>query len=229
MINWENVIYDIGAATRDFNDLEVKSMSVEPVKARPDFLPLRQELLEARDLVFEKLGLDNSNKLDYSFDLSFGLKLYQILNENIGFTNRVASNDDVWRYLSVCVVPDIVHSRWGLNESHFYQMPRRIWLKTIWWYIHLSWRNEEAETYELLKENTTDTMLQLVERPGIGYYTEMYREIMLQYSYHEDSSRNLFRRVLKLNTAKILTTSPELVEGGIEKYVESLYNSAGEL
>lgn len=229
MIKWENILYDIGIATRDFNDLEVKTISIEPIKARTDFLPLRQELLEARDIVFEKLELDNSNKLDYNFDLAFGLKLYQIFNEDIGFTNRVASNDDVWRYLSICVIPDIVHSRWELNETHFYQMPRRIWLKTIWWYIHLSWKINEDETYDILKGNTTDTMLQLVERPGIGYYTEMYREIMLQYSSYDDSSRELFRRVLKLNTAKLLTTSPELVEGGIGKYVKNLFDSVGEV
>ena len=31
---------------------------------------------------------------------------------------------------------------------------------------------------------------------------------MKQYANYSDSSRNLFRTVLKLNTAKILTTSP---------------------
>ena len=76
-----------------------------------------------------------------------------------------------------------------------------------------------------MKDNTTDTVVQLVERPGIGYHVEMYREIMYQYSFIQDSSREVFRRLLKLNTATILTTTPELVEGGIKKYVQDLYNA----
>ena len=108
----------------------------------------------------------------------------------------------------------------------FYQTSRRIWLKTIWWYIHLSWQNSIDETYKILIGNTTDTILQLVERPGLGYNVELFREIMKQYANYSDSSRNLFRTVLKLNTAKILTTSPELVDGGIEKYVDSLFKMA---
>lgn len=225
MINWDNIKYDIGVATRDFEKLEVKSSSIEPISPKEELLEIRKQLIEARDKIFEEYYLDSINKLDYSFDLLFGLKMYQILSKNIGFTNRVANSDEVWRYLSICVVPDIVHSRWKLNEDHFYKIPRRIWLKTIWWYINLAWCENENKTYNILKNNTTDTILQLVERPGIGYYTEVYRELMKQYSEYNDTSRNLFRRVLKLNTARLLTTSPELVDGGIESYVLDLFES----
>jgi len=200
-INWESVVYDINKASEDFSKLEVKSASVEPVAPRSDFTELRNQLIDARNRVFEIYNFDAANRLEYLFDLTFGLELYQILDEKIGFTNRVATNDDVWRYLSVCVVPDIVHSRWSLNPDHFYKRSIRIWLKTIWWYIHLSWRGNAEETFNILKNNTTDTILQLVERPGIGYYIELYRELMLQYSNYQDESRtDFFRRVLKLNT-----------------------------
>ncbi|MFL0504199.1 hypothetical protein ACH0B5_00500 [Ureibacillus sp. 179-F W5.1 NHS] len=228
MINWENINYDVNKASMDFNKLVVHSTSIEPINPKAEFIKLRNLLIQARDEIFEEHDLDGANKLDYQFDLLFGLKIFEILNESIGFTNRVATNDDVWRYLSVCVVPDIVHSRWSLNADHFYRISRRIWLKTIWWYINLSWRGNINDTYEILKDNTTDTILQLVERPGIGYYTELYRELMMQYSHHEDTSRDLFRRVLKLNTARLLTTSPELVDGGIEGYVNDLFNTAKE-
>lgn len=228
MINWESIIYDINKASKDFEKIQVKSTSIEPINLRNEFIELREKLIKARDDIFEAYDLDKVNKLEYSFDLLFGLELYQILNEDIGFTNRVATNDDVWRYLSICVIPDIVHSRWSLNADHFYKISRRIWLKTIWWYIHLSWRGNAKDTYEILKNNTTDTILQLVERPGIGYYTEVYRELMYQYTNYEDKSRNLFRRVLKLNTARLITMSPELVEGGIPAYVSDLFKVAKE-
>ncbi|MEG7619415.1 MULTISPECIES: hypothetical protein [Bacilli] len=225
MINWENLNCDINKASKDFEKLKVKSTSIEPINPRNEFIELRQKLIKARDNIFEAYNLDKVNKLDYPFDLLFGLEVYQILNEDIGFANRVATNDDVWRYLSIYVIPDIVHSRWSLNADHFYKISRRIWLKTIWWYIHLSWRGNKKDTYEILKNNSTDTILQLVERPGIGYYVEMYRELMLQYSTFEDKSRDLFRRVLKLNTARLLTISPELVEGGLQGYVSDLFET----
>ncbi|MER2155798.1 MAG: hypothetical protein ABS917_16520 [Solibacillus sp.] len=226
MINWHNLRYEFGAAERDFLKLQVLTTSMEPISIREEFKDLRVRLIAARDEVFEKHNLDSSEKLGYTFDLSFGLKVYDILNEQIGFTNRIASNDDIWRYLSICIVPDIVHSRWSLNEERYYKSSRRIWLKTIWWYIHLSWRTNSFITYDILSSNTTDTIQQLVERPGIGYHTELYREIMLQYNLYGNSSRDLFRRVLILNTARLITISPELVEDGVEGYVNDLFEKA---
>lgn len=211
---------------KDYRELEINVDSVTPIKVKDEFLPLRNKLLEARDRIFEENGYDYKNKLDYKYDLLFGIELYSILNEKIGFTNRVATNDDVWRYLSICVVPDIVHARWGLNEDRYYKTPRRIWLKTIWWYIHLSWQNNKKDTYNILKNNTTDTIVQLVERPNLGYYVSMFRELMRQYKDIDDSSRSIFRRAMKLNTARLLTTSPELVEGGIKQYVKDLFKDA---
>lgn len=226
MIYWESLNYDMNRASRDFSELKVKSTSIEPIKASTEFLPLRDQLLNARDKVFEENELDYSNKLDYKFDLLYGLELYEILNEKIGFTNRVASSDDIWRYLSVCVIPDVVHARFGLTETRYFKTPRRVWLKTIWWYIHLSWQNSIEETYNILKHNTTDTIVQLVERPYDGYYVDLYRELMYQYHLIEDPSRNIFRRAMKLNTARLITTTPELVVGGIEQYVKDLLKDA---
>lgn len=227
MIKWENLTYNPQRAKEDFEQIKVSSRSFSPIELDDNFMELRNQLISARDVVFEKYELEHVNKLDYSFDLLFGLEVYGILNNSIGFNNRVATNDSIWRYLSVKVIPDIVHARWGLKDDRYYETPRRIWLKSIWWYIHLSWRGNTKDTHEILKTNTTDTILNLVERPGLGYYVEVYRELMYQYASYEDSSRNLFRAVLKLNTAKLISTSPELVDGGIELYVESLFKSAG--
>ena len=225
MINWENIKYDINNAKKDFDKLEVNINSIEPIDLSTEFIDIRNKIISARNELYEIYNFDYANKLDYKFDILFGIKLYEILDEDNSFFNRYASNDDIWRYLSVKVLPDIVHARWEFNEAHFYKTSRRIWLKTTWWYIHLSWQNDSNMTYEILKNNSTDTILQLVERPGIGYNIELYREIMKQYSLYEDPSRNLFRKVLKVNTAKLLTTSPELVNGGIKNYVSSLFEA----
>jgi len=226
MINWNNIRYELSSAERDFANLKVGVKTIEPINVKDEFKVLRNSLIAIRDNLFENHNFDNIEKLDYEFDLLFGLKLYSVLNEKVGFNNRVASNDDVWRYLSICMVPDIVHARWGLKADHYYKMPRRIWLKKIWWFIHLSWMGDEESTYDILKTKTTDTILQLVERPGIGYNIPLYREIMKQYDLYEDKDRKLFRKVLILNTMRIVTTSPELSEGGIEGYVAGLFKDA---
>jgi len=226
MINWDSITYSVDQASSDFNTIQIKSNSIEPIKLNDNFTSLRNKLIEARNYIFDKFQFDTKNKLDYQFDLLFGLEIYSILNQDSNFSNRVANNDDMWRYLSVKVIPDIVHSRWGLNEAHFYKMPRRIWLKTIWWYIHLSWYKNKSETYDILKDNSTDTILQLVERPSLGYYIDLYREIMYQYYKTGNSDRDLFRRVLKLNTARIVSTSPELLDGGLVIYVAKLFEDA---
>ncbi|UAR97186.1 DUF6339 family protein [Staphylococcus pseudintermedius] len=225
MIKWDIISYDIGKASKDFASLSVESKKINPIEISSEFEKLRQELLEARDEIYDQYEFDAVNKLDYKFDLVFGLKVYEILNEAYGFTNRVASNDDVWRFLSIKIIPDIVHSRQQFKEEYFYKKPRRIWLKTIWWYIHLSWQGNQEETFEILKNNTTDTIMRLVDRSGIGYNVELYREIMRQYVNYKDNDRSLFRRILKLNVARVLTVAPELFEDGIKGYVESLYET----
>ncbi|MCJ0968255.1 hypothetical protein MTW78_09125 [Mammaliicoccus sciuri] len=225
MINWENINYDIGKANKDFESLSVESKGIVPINPAQEFIDLREKLINARDEVYDQFELDNVNKLGYTFDLNFGLKVYEILNKNIGFNNRVAANDEVWRYLSIKVIPDIVHSRWEFNEIYFYKAPRRLWLKTIWWYIHLSWSGSVESTYLTLKNNSTDTIMQLVDRAGIGYNVELYREIMKQYKDYSKKDRMLFRKLLMLNVARVVTMSPDLVDGGIEGYVKDLYKS----
>ncbi|HFI0259201.1 TPA: hypothetical protein ACGOU2_002079, partial [Streptococcus suis] len=161
MIDWEQINYDISKATKDYDELSMDLST--PYNLSNDMQELRMAFLEARDKLYDKYNLDSVEKLGYDFDLRFGLKVYSILSHKVGFTNRTASNDDVWRYLSIKIIPDIVHSRWGRNEVRTLTS-RRIWLKNLWWYIHLSWAGNSEETFNLLKNNTTDTVVQLVER-----------------------------------------------------------------
>lgn len=217
MISWPT--YTLGQAEKDFNLLS--SDNVMETNLSEDFLQLREELIDARDHIYDKYEFDEGLHDKYAFDLEFGLALYKTLYTKI--ENRDIYLDDVWRFLSIKVIPDIVHARWNLNANRYYKLSRRIYLKQLWWYIHLSWNNNISQTYEILKDNTTDTILNLVERPGLGYHIEMYREIMKQYSQYDDGDRTLLRKVMVLNTARSKNISPELVEGGIVGYVNQLF------
>lgn len=222
MINWENIVYSYNNAEDDFKKINFVQNYFTIENVNDDFKNLREKLIKARDEVYEEYNLDSVNRVGYNLDLPFGIKLYEILKEEKYFNNRIASNDDIWRYLSVKIIPDIVHARWDKKEERFYKNSRRIWLKTIWWYIELSWRNNSEETFDILQHNTTDTILNLIERPGLGYNVELDREIMYQYSLIKDSDRSFFRSLLKLNLAKLPSFSPELSPGGIESYVRNL-------
>ena len=148
------------------------------------YLELQQEL---RDIFQESLdalhiSADDIARKNYSYqiDLNFGIKMYSLLNDKYEMDVRTAANGDVWRYLCTCVVPDLVEKRYGIDHpDRFWKKTRRLWLRTLWWYIYLSWQGTELATIKTLKDNTTDEILQLVDRCGSGgYRVSLYRELM---------------------------------------------------
>lgn len=203
---------------------------VDPV-VENEYLDIRNHLL----LKYDKIV--NAYSKDYDKDLYFGTEVYLLLISLNGFNMRIAADDGFWMYLSLKVVPDIVSKRWGKNnESHFWERSTRIWLKSIWWYIHLSWQGNIDETINVLKNNSTDEILNLVERAGRkGYNIEVYRNIIYCYStVSQDIKQSfnkgrdtLFRRIMILNTAYSQTIEPALYAEKEKGYVKWLFQSLG--
>jgi len=178
---------------------------------------------------------------DYYVDEQFAVALYVYFSHQDWFNLRLAADDGFWRYLSVVVVPDIVSLRWGKdNEDHFWKIPRRIWLKQLWWYVYLSWNDNEKNTRDILDSPncSTDTILNFVERSGKkGTCVEAYRQIIRIYSHipikklrefnQGRKNDDLFRVVMKLNTARMMVLEPDLCEGGSEGYANKLFIDAG--
>ena len=169
----------------------------------------------------------------YEVDVRIGLCLYGELSKKNGFTNVLANDDDIWRYLSCIVFPDITNLRYPpsktdrneghrLNTKRFYLHTRRIWLKTLWWYIHLSWQGTENSTYKVLKDYGTDTISDFIERPGKGYRLALYRSLMKEYSKVHTKSANLFNRIQKQNLVNCRNVEPALTEGAELGYVKRL-------
>ena len=185
----------------------------------------------------EVLARNEEKGKAYALDLSFAIKLHKTLSK-YGFSLRLASNDKVWMYLCVKVFPDIVYVRFSNKNSHqipidhYWKKSRRIYLKTLWWYIHLSWQEMDNvedsyhKTYDILKNNSTDDILNLVERSGNdGYRVDVYRRIMTEYAETDlrKSVKQLLRKVMVLNTARTTLVEPALAEGGVNGYVKELY------
>ena len=177
------------------------------------------------------------NDSGYEIDMRVGLCLYKELSPNKGFSTVMANDDDIWRYLSCIVFPDITYKRYppsktDINEGHrlntkrFYAHTRRIWLKTLWWYIHLSWQGTEAQTYEVIKDFGTDTISDFIERPGKGYRLPLFRTMMREYAKVENKSAGLFNRIQKQNLVYCRSVEPALTDGAEAGYIKRLINQS---
>jgi len=224
---WEKLKLTKPDAQKQFENLQEDNLGSK--KLNKVAKELRDNLVEVINDVQTPLYEENPSPDLYDIDLHTGLAIYELLNRDFGFNERLAAQDDVWRYMSIVIIPDIIYKRHGLKSARYFEHPRRIWLKSLWWYIHLSWQGSKQTTLEVLENNTTDTIVQLVERTGLnGYRIDFTRELMAEF-YNEYNNlpgtqrTSLFRRVLKLSTARTKIIEPSLVEGGINTYVKGLF------
>ena len=148
-----------------------------------DYALLRTDLTSMFNSIRDEVTDDRA---EYTTDVLYGLKLYEYIGQKTWFNLRLAANDGFWRYIAVAVIPNIVGERWGDNrENYFWKQSNRLWPKTVWWFIHLTWHNSSEETKRILlqKHFNSDTIQGIVERTGKkGTYVEVYREIISQYS-----------------------------------------------
>ena len=233
---------------KELNRVESESAMKEWIAKYPElpnidnyYMKIRKEIQYLYKKVKDDLPSD-CNKINYFIDIHFGILLYEYFWKQKGFSLRTATNDGLWRYISLKVVPDIVADRWGKeSDSHYWSKTIRIYLKSIWWYIHLSWQGNSADTLHILEKPcfSTDSILNLQERTGRkGTFITVYRYIMYYYSKvpkieldkfnnRKNSQDDLFRIIMKLNTARVMVIDPGLYLGGEKEYVRSLFKELG--
>lgn len=217
------------SAMQEWRDAKYTLPSIDP-----EYESIRKDI----GALYEKVKSTN----DYQTDVAMGLELYNYFENIEEFSLRVVANDDFWRYLSVKVVPHIVADRWGeANDDHFWKKGVRIWLRSIWWYVYLSWGRTIEDTRSILLSPNfnTDTILNLVERSGRdGTFIKVYRLIMHYFSrlpkQKIDSFKqstpgrtDLFRAIMVLHTARSVVIDPALYLGGEQEYVKSLFAEVG--
>jgi hypothetical protein len=200
--------YDEMAAARDFAASDLT----------PDYARLREQLLQAIP------RFDSQKEIGAGqYDVAAGLALYRILGA-AGLDMRAAADDGFWRFLSLKVVPDLVAGRWAhVPEERFWRGRSRIWLRALWWLVHLTWQGAEEQTRAVLADVTTDTTVQLIERPGRGgFRIELTRALFRERSLRRPSQEK-FRALMKLNTARVMVTEPSFCDGGVDGYVRELH------
>lgn len=212
---------------------------------------LRFRLIDAYEEVKLKIneGIKNGTlhytKKKYYIDCYFGVELFKLLKVS-NFHYHDASNVNIWRYISLYIIPDLVLDRHGLKEKYFYAITNRIWLKTIWWYCMMSLQTKQVnnkkmydyeKTCNILQEFNTDYILNIVDRAGSdGFRIKLVREIIIQfyerrseikayYSYNVSLlDREFPRRVMLLNVARLAVYEPTTYNGGIKGYVKDLFD-----
>lgn len=210
----------------EFQDLTDHWKAYDTIENDPSYSTFREALLDA----FKKALAETGGKMTYLLDLRVGICLYQLMPIGKDFSIISANDDDIWRYISVKVMPDITYQRYPdpakgdirINSKRFYRGTRRIWLKTLWWYIHLSWQGSAEKTFAVLKDNATDNINKLIETPGKGYRLNLYRNIVREYSETAPHKAKDFAAITKLNNAKCISVEPELVRGGERAYAKQL-------
>ncbi|MFJ2545391.1 DUF6339 family protein [Pseudomonas sp. NPDC087612] len=205
----------------------VASRKFEEMKEEDAFLPgtLAADYPSLRAAICDSLPLFVSSDLEAGvYDIQVGLTLYKHLSE-YGFGVRQAADDGIWRYLSIVVFPDYVRSRWekSQQEARFWRDRSRIWLRALWWFVHLSWQGDESSTRTSTFGMSTDDVVQIVERPGRrGFRVDLYRAMVSAAGARPPGQRKI-RQLMKLNTAMSVMMEPSVFGGGVSSYVQALY------
>ena len=232
-------VLDMTKIKKEYDDF-VLSRTVDESKLDENQKKIRAFFLRKYNL------LKTANYKSYDIDLELGLAFYEFMNGQKDFNEYYASKYEFWETIAVEVIPDVIADRFGVQSAeHFYKKGSRVYPYVLYWYIHLSWQGDSSKTKEMLKNNTTDEILQLVERTSkIGVNLDFYRCLMREYQEpcyaslkQKVSSRarvlnknfTLFRLVMIKNTEKLMVFRPETYPGGIVGYTKMLFDLKGEL
>ena len=121
-----------------FNDLTVQWSSFNVEGFDDSYSELRQQIIDTYKQYSDAGG--------YEIDVRVGLCLYAYLNTKNGFTTVLANDDDIWRYLSCKVFPDITNLRYppsktDQNEGHRVNTKRFLGKDTLVVYSFVLARN----------------------------------------------------------------------------------------
>ena len=130
---------------REAMNIWIDSNGKLPIEVDGIYKDLRELIVNEYDKLAETYGRDGNQSYDkYRLDTQLGMLLYSYLKKATWFSERTAEDDGFWMYLSLKVVPDVVAKRWNFdNEDHYWKKSVRIWLKVLWWYVHLSWQGND--------------------------------------------------------------------------------------
>ena len=206
-----------------------------------EYIELRERICKVFSKIDERRMRDKLPG-SYAADLFCGLALHEFL-DSLGFGIWQAADDNVWRFIAVMVIPDVVHKRlggWIAKKDAFCGIDRssRFWVRNIWWYIYLSLvvkdgRNDYKETENILSKNDTDILAGVVDHPGRGFRVDLFRRMMSKFDAFckkgklMHSREDVFRYMIKEYQIRTAVVDPDLE--GVDAFLDEIFNKGKHL
>jgi len=160
---------NVKLSQRHFDEM-VKNDVFLPDTSNPEMEELRRQLITNLP-PYDSTARRNASGPG-AYDMKVGLVLYRVLAD-AGLDIRTAADDGWWRFLSIRVLPDLVKSRWDSTPpERFWKGRSRIWLRAMWWTVHLTWQGSEESTRKVLESVTTDTIVRFQGRFDTANFRE---------------------------------------------------------
>lgn len=162
---------NVKLSQRYFDEM-VKNDVFLPNTSNPEMKELRRQLIT--DLPpYNSTARRNASGTG-AYDMKVGLVLYRVLAD-AGLDIRTAADDGWWRFLSIRLLPDLVKNRWDSTPpERFWKGRSRIWLRAMWWTVHLTWQGSEESTRKVLESVTTDTICATCREAWQGRFQDRF-------------------------------------------------------
>lgn len=138
-------------------------------------------------------------------DIDSGLSILmheKLVSNNIMPTPSEASDILMWSFFNICIIPDIIiwrfiNSEKIVNKDRFCSK-RRNYGGYLWWSAFIFKDDDKLEPWGILKSLSIDSIVQMIERPGVGYNKDFLRELARKIvnSTEEDKTK-LLRGAMK--------------------------------
>lgn len=159
----------------------LSSGAVTPTGGVPASQRHLQALAEEVRSRAEECGYPNrvSDRSRVQFDRSTAVALHKTMD----IVPAEAAEPDVWTYLAVCLVPDVVFWRFGTDNAERWLgrgLVRHVFAR-LWWQAHaLCVRMDGTPDYSLVNRLTESDLNQIFERRSIGGVPPLARAVARQ-------------------------------------------------
>lgn len=164
---------------------------------KAELISLRQEIITLCSVY----GYPNTEIKDGNTKLQLDRRLGKLLYEKMNITPSVAATLQLWQFLNLVLVPDVVNWRWNGSRDHFLSL-RRNYLGTQWWRYYLFLGHEEL--YDNLPESILADLYERSSTRGLpSHVVEIVKWIDEMNNGIENADRTLYREVLKKYNAEL--------------------------
>ena len=114
------------------NENQITTMGIGDTVSREELLNLRSGIIGICQQYGFNSPSETSKNLLTQMDKEIGEYIYKTMN----ITPSFAATLQIWHFLNLCLIPDVIKWRWGDSKDHF-TSTRRNYLGTQWWRYYL--------------------------------------------------------------------------------------------